>query len=91
LEARIEELIAPFSRQVEQLAEITGIARIGAAELIGVDMTRFPSAAHLVSWAKFAPRGPRVASAPAIPCRPRPGLALIRARRMIARPADGDA
>jgi transposase len=58
LEARIEELVAPFWRQVEQLAEITGIARIGAAEIIGeigVDMTRFPSAAHLVSWAKFAP------------------------------------
>jgi transposase len=58
LEARIEELVAPFSRQVEQLAEITGIGRIGAAEVIGeigVDMTRFATAAHLVSWAKFAP------------------------------------
>ena len=58
LEQSIEELVAPFCRQVEQLAEIPGIGRIGAAELIGeigVDMTRFPSAAHLVSWAKFAP------------------------------------
>lgn len=58
LEAVIGELVAPFSRQVEQLAEIPGIGRIGAAELIGeigVDMTRFPTAAHLVSWAKFAP------------------------------------
>jgi transposase len=58
LEARIEELVAPFSRQVEQLAEIPGIGRTGAAEIlgeIGVDMTRFPTAAHLVSWAKFAP------------------------------------
>lgn len=58
LEARIEELVAPFCHQVEQLAEITGIGRIGAAEVIGevgVDMTRFASAAHLVSWAKFAP------------------------------------
>jgi len=58
LEARIEELVAPFSRQVEQLAEIPGIGRTAAAEIIGeigVDMTRFPSAAHLVSWAKFAP------------------------------------
>ena len=58
LEARIEELVAPFSHQVEQLAEITGISRLSAAEVIGeigVDMTRFPSAAHLVSWAKFAP------------------------------------
>jgi transposase len=58
LETRIEELVAPFWRQVEQLAEIPGIGPIGAAEIIGeigVDMTRFPTAAHLVSWAKFAP------------------------------------
>ena len=58
LETRIEELVAPFCHQVEQLAEITGIGRTAAAEIIGeigVDMTRFPSAAHLVSWAKFAP------------------------------------
>lgn len=58
LETRIEELVTPFWPQVEQLAEIPGIGRIGAAELIGeigVDMTRFPTAAHLVSWAKFAP------------------------------------
>jgi len=58
LETRIEELVAPFSQQVEQLAEIPGIGRTGAAEIIGeigVDMTRFSTAAHLVSWAKFAP------------------------------------
>lgn len=58
LEARIEELLAPFSRQVQQLSEVPGIGWIAAAELIGeigVDMTRFPTAAHLVSWAKFAP------------------------------------
>ncbi|MEU8262676.1 IS110 family transposase [Micromonospora sp. NPDC048999] len=58
LEKQIEELVAPFCRQVEQLAEVPGVGRIGAAELIaeiGVDMTRFSTAAHLVSWAKFAP------------------------------------
>jgi len=58
LDTRIAELVAPFCHQVEQLAEIPGIGRIGAAEIIGevgVDMTHFPTAAHLVSWAKFAP------------------------------------
>ena len=43
---------------MEQLDEIPGVGRIGAQELIaeiGVEMGRFPSAGHLVSWAKFAP------------------------------------
>jgi transposase len=55
---RIERVIAPFARQVTQLDEVTGIGLIAAQELIGeigVDMTRFPTPAHLVSWAKFAP------------------------------------
>jgi transposase len=56
--ARIEEQIAPFAAAVEQLDEITGVGVISAQELIaelGVDMSRFPTAGHLVSWAKFAP------------------------------------
>ena len=59
LDARIEEAIAPFSDQAARLAEIPGVDAVAAAELIaeiGVDMTRFPSAAHLVSWAKFCPQ-----------------------------------
>ena len=44
---------------VERLAEIPGIgptaAQIILAE-IGLDMTQFPTAAHLVSWAKLCPR-----------------------------------
>jgi transposase len=56
--ARIEEQIAPYARAVEQLDEIPGVGVTSAQELIaelGVDMTRFPTAGHLVSWAKFAP------------------------------------
>lgn len=48
---------APPARQ--RLAEIPGIntesAQLIIAE-IGLDMTRFPTAAHLVSWAKLCPR-----------------------------------
>jgi transposase len=56
--SRIDDQIAPYAHQVEQLDEITGIGVISAQELIaelGTDMTRFPTAAHLASWAKFAP------------------------------------
>jgi transposase len=59
LTSRIDEVIAPFAHQVAQLDEITGIGKTGAQELIaeiGVDMTRFPTAGHLVSWAKYAPK-----------------------------------
>ncbi|TQC47419.1 IS110 family transposase, partial [Rhodococcus sp. WS4] len=44
---------------VERLAEIPGIGRAGAQSIlaeIGLDMTQFPTAAHLVSWAKLCPR-----------------------------------
>jgi transposase len=59
LTARIDEAIAPFAHQVSQLDEIPGIGTTSAQELIaeiGTDMTRFPTAGHLVSWAKYAPR-----------------------------------
>lgn len=58
LDARIEQLIAPFTPAVERLDEITGIGVRSAQELIaeiGVNMSVFPTAAHLVSWAKFCP------------------------------------
>jgi transposase len=58
LTARIGEQIAPFADAVARLDEIPGVGLTSAQELIaeiGPDMTRFPDAAHLVSWAKFAP------------------------------------
>jgi transposase len=59
LDTTIEEAIAPFTGQVAQLDELTGVGVTSAQELIaeiGVDMSRFPSAAHLVSWAKYCPQ-----------------------------------
>jgi transposase len=58
LDARIQELIAGFVGAVDRLDEIPGIGQLAAQLLIaelGTDMTRFPTAGHLVSWAKFAP------------------------------------
>jgi transposase len=43
----------------KRLAEITGIGPVSAQVVvaeIGLDMSRFPTAAHLVSWAKLSPR-----------------------------------
>jgi transposase len=50
---------APVLPAVDRLDEITGIGRSGAQALIaevGLDMSRFPTPGHLVSWAKLSPR-----------------------------------
>ena len=59
LTARIETLIEPYLRQVEQLDEIDGIGAICAQDIIaeiGANMTVFPTASHLVSWARWSPQ-----------------------------------
>jgi len=49
----------PAASAMQRLAEIPGLsdetAQLIIAE-IGLDMTRFPTAAHLVSWARLCPR-----------------------------------
>jgi transposase len=59
VEERIDELVAPFAAvAVARLDEIPGVGVTAARAIIaeiGLDMTRFPTAAHLASWAKFAP------------------------------------
>jgi len=56
---RIEALIEPYLHQVAQLDEVDGIGQVSAQDMIaeiGADMTVFPTAGHLVSWAKWSPR-----------------------------------
>ena len=58
LEDHIEEMVAPFAEAVDRLDEIPGVGPVAARgdrPEVGLDMTRFPTAGHLVSWAKFAP------------------------------------
>ena len=59
VEARIGDTLGPFRAAVERLTTMPGIsetmARVIVAE-IGTDMTRFPTAGHLVSWAGLCPR-----------------------------------
>jgi transposase len=54
----IEAHLVPFAAAAARLDEIPGIGAVAAAVIIaevGVDMSRFPTAAHLCSWAKFSP------------------------------------
>src|SRR5690242_3520709 len=58
LDASIGELAAPFAAAVKRLTEIPGISFTAACAIVaetGTAMDRFPTAAHLVSWAKFTP------------------------------------
>jgi len=58
LDTRIQAEIAPFAEAVARLDEIPGVGATAAHVIIaeiGLDMSRFPTAAHLTSWARFAP------------------------------------
>jgi transposase len=64
LSQAIEEQLAPFAAAVELLCTIPGVKRRTAEVLIaeiGADMSRFPSARHLASWAGQCPGNDRSA------------------------------
>jgi transposase len=58
LTERIEQAMAPFRDAIKRLCTIPGVSARVAEVIIaetGGDMTRFPTAAHLASWAGVAP------------------------------------
>jgi Transposase and inactivated derivatives len=58
LDARVETMMIPFARARDHLDSIPGVGVRAAQCLIaeiGVDMSRFPTAGHLASWACICP------------------------------------
>lgn len=58
LDAEVVERVRPFEAEIARLDAIPGIARRTAEVLVaevGTDMQRFPTAAHLASWAGLCP------------------------------------
>ena len=58
LDTEIGERLRPFDADLARLRTIPGVGFRVAQELtaeIGFDMSRFPSAQHLASWAKLSP------------------------------------
>jgi len=54
----IERLLAPWEEQLQQAESMPGWARLSAQDALaetGPDMTRFPTGAHLASWAGRTP------------------------------------
>jgi transposase len=59
LTARIETLTEPYLHQITQLDAVPGIGTICAQDIIAeidTNMTVFPTASHLVSWARWSPQ-----------------------------------
>lgn len=58
LDTEVDRVIRPFSEQHRRLTTIPGVGKRTAEVIIaeiGVDMSRFPTAGHLASWAGMCP------------------------------------
>jgi transposase len=59
IDSEVGSQLEPFRTAVEQLKTIPGVSDVAAQVIvseIGMDMSRFASAGHLVSWAGLCPR-----------------------------------
>jgi transposase len=59
IDAEVHRDLAPFRQAVRLLRSIPGVSDLTAQVIvseIGTDMSRFPTAAHLISWAGLCPR-----------------------------------
>jgi transposase len=59
IDREVEANLVPFRTAVELVSTIPGVSRLSAEVIvseIGLDMTRFPTVGHLLSWAGLCPR-----------------------------------
>ncbi len=59
IDTEIDANVEPFRTAVRQLTTIPGISDLSARSImaeIGIDMSRFPTSGHLISWAGLCPR-----------------------------------
>jgi transposase len=59
IDRQVEADIAPFRVAAEQISSVPGVKALSARVIIseiGIDMSRFPTDAHLISWACICPR-----------------------------------
>jgi transposase len=59
IETEVGESLRPFRDAAERLATIPGVSALTASVIvseIGIDMARFPTAGHLISWAGLCPK-----------------------------------
>jgi transposase len=64
LDLKTDQQLEPLRTQLQLLKTIPGVDTVAAHVLlaeIGADMSRFPSAGHLVSWAGLCPRNEKSA------------------------------
>jgi transposase len=84
--ARIATVIGPFQAAVDLLVTMPGVSQIIAEIVIaetGADMSRFPTAAHLASWAGVCP-GHNESAGRIKSTRPRPGNSYLKGALGIA-------
>ncbi len=59
IETEVGESLRPFRTAADRLTTIPGISDVAASVIvaeIGVDMSRFPTVSHLISWAGLCPK-----------------------------------
>jgi transposase len=59
IDKEVNANVTPFRAAIEMLSTIPGISTLSAEVIvaeIGIDMSRFPTAGHLISWAGLCPK-----------------------------------